>query len=42
MFDDHRRASVPAVLRGLRDGLTGSVARRYLPADAEYAASTPS
>jgi rhamnosyltransferase len=41
MFDDQRRASVPAVLRGLHDGLTGSVARRYLPAGAEYGASAP-
>jgi rhamnosyltransferase len=39
LFDDKRRASVPAVLRGLRDGLTGSVARKYLPAGAEYGAS---
>ena len=40
LFDDKRRESVPAVLRGLRDGLTGSVARRYLPAGAEYGAAT--
>jgi rhamnosyltransferase len=40
LFDDSRRASVPAVLRGLRDGLTGSVDRRYLPAGADYGAST--
>jgi rhamnosyltransferase len=40
LFDDKRRASVPGVLRGLRDGLTGSVARRYLPDGAEYGAST--
>jgi rhamnosyltransferase len=36
LFDDRRRASVPAVLRGLLDGLTGRVRRRYLPAGAEY------
>lgn len=37
LFDERRRASVPAVLRGLLDGLTGRVARKYLPAGAEYA-----
>jgi rhamnosyltransferase len=36
LFDDRRRASVPAVLRGLLDGLTGRVSRTYLPAGAEY------
>ena len=36
LFDDRRRASVPAVLRGLLDGLTGRVARRHLPPGAEY------
>ena len=36
LFDDRRRASVPAVLRGLVHGLTGHVERRYLPAGAEY------
>jgi rhamnosyltransferase len=36
LFDDRRRASVPAVLRGLLDGLTGRVSRGYLPAGAEY------
>jgi len=36
LFDDRRRASVPAVLRGLLDGLTGRVRGRYLPAGAEY------
>jgi rhamnosyltransferase len=41
LFDDNRRASVPAVLRGLRDGLTGSVARRYLPAGAQYGVPPP-
>jgi rhamnosyltransferase len=35
-FDDRRRDSVPAVLRGLLHGLTGRVSRRYLPAGAEY------
>jgi rhamnosyltransferase len=39
LFDDRRRASVPAVLRGLLDGLTGRVSRGYLPAGAEYAAA---
>lgn len=39
LFDDKRRASVPAVLRGLRDGLTGSVTSRYLPAGADYGPS---
>jgi len=38
LFDDRRRSAVPAVLRGLLDGLTGRVARRYLPAGAEYGA----
>ena len=37
LFDDRRRASVPAVLRGLLHGLTGRVSRRYLPTGAEYA-----
>jgi rhamnosyltransferase len=36
LFDDRRRASVPAVLRGLLDGLTGRVAGRHLPAGAAY------
>jgi len=36
LFDDRRRASVPAVLRGLLHGLTGRVSRRYLPEGAEY------
>jgi rhamnosyltransferase len=36
LFDERRRASVPAILRGLLDGLTGRVSRRYLPAGAEY------
>jgi len=36
LFDERRRASVPALLRGLLDGLTGRVSRRYLPAGAEY------
>lgn len=36
LFDDRRRASVPAVLRGLLDGLTGRVARRHLPPGAQY------
>jgi rhamnosyltransferase len=36
LFDERRRASVPAVLRGLLDGLTGRVSRRHLPAGAEY------
>lgn len=40
LFDDRRRASVPAVLRGLLDGLTGRVSRRYLPRGAEYGART--
>jgi len=40
LFDDRRRVSMPAVLRGLRDGVTGSVACRYLPAGAAYGAST--
>jgi rhamnosyltransferase len=39
-FGEHRGASVPAVLRGLLDGLTGRVARRYLPAGAEYGSVT--
>jgi rhamnosyltransferase len=39
LFDDRRRASVPAVLRGLLDGLTGRVSRGYLPAGAEYTAA---
>lgn len=39
LFDDRRRASVPAVLRGLLHGLTGRVDRRYLPAGAEYGSS---
>ena len=36
LFDDRRRSSVPALLRGLLDGLTGRVSRRHLPAGAEY------
>lgn len=36
LFDDRRRASVPAVLQGLLHGLTGRVARKRLPAGAEY------
>jgi len=36
LFDDRRRASVPAVLRGLLHGFTGRVSRRYLPEGAEY------
>jgi rhamnosyltransferase len=37
LFDDRRRSALPAVLRGLLDGLTGRVARRHLPPGAEYA-----
>lgn len=36
LFDDRRRASVPAVLQGLVHGLTGRVSRKRLPAGAEY------
>jgi rhamnosyltransferase len=36
LFDEHRGASVPAVLRGLLHGMTGRVDRRYLPSGAEY------
>ena len=36
LFDERRRASVPAVLSGLLDGLTGRVSRRRLPPGAEY------
>ena len=39
LFDDRRRASVPAVLRGLLHGLTGHVSARYLPEGAEYGSS---
>ncbi len=36
LFDDKRRATVPAVLQGLAHGLTGRVSRKRLPAGAEY------
>jgi len=38
LFDDRRRASVPAVLQGLAHGLTGRVSRKRLPAGAAYEA----
>lgn len=38
LFEDDRRASTGAVMRGLRDGLTRKYSLRYLPAGAELTA----
>jgi rhamnosyltransferase len=35
-FEPKRRSHVPAILRGLRDGLTGRTELKYLPPGAEY------
>ena len=39
-FEPSRRTHVPAILRGLRDGLTGRTDLSYLPPGAEYAGNT--
>ncbi len=36
VFEPQRRTHVPAILRGLRDGLTGRLTPGYLPAGADY------
>lgn len=36
VFEPHRRTHVPAILRGLRDGLTGRTNVAYLPPAADY------
>jgi rhamnosyltransferase len=36
LFETERRSHAAAFLRGLADGLTGKVARRYIPKGAEY------
>jgi rhamnosyltransferase len=36
LFEPQRGTDAPAYLRGLRDGLTRRVARRYIPSGAEY------
>ena len=36
LFEPERRTHAPAALRGLADGLTGHVARRFIPPGAQY------
>ena len=36
LFEPKRRTHVPAFLRGLRDGLTRGVTRKFIPAGAQY------
>ncbi|MGH3415378.1 MAG: hypothetical protein ACRDSS_02825, partial [Actinocrinis sp.] len=36
VFEPQRRTHVPAILRGLRDGLTGRLTPGHLPSGAEY------
>ena len=38
-FEQKRRTHVPAILRGLRDGLFGRATLSYLPPGAEYHAT---
>lgn len=40
LFEPKRRTHVPAFLRGLRDGLTRGVTRKFIPAGAEYHPAT--